>query len=205
MSLYDFSEDVIQLNDDRRLTPKLKSELNKIQEQVINDIVFSRFKYYTSKRVNQTIPDSKYSVIKFKEGNCVGFAYYTRYLLHKKGFKDAVIVSSSPPRMFKRTGYLHASHAAVILPYNNGYILFDGSFYFPRIAIVNIFDESIYSMNVKNVYSKILSEWKFQYYKNHTFSDEIYNNGHCIIPRSTPYILANISGYNNTYMNHCNH
>ena len=67
MSLYDFSDNVIQLNNDRRLTPKLKRELNKIQEQVINDIVFSRFKYYT--RVGNSVEnyiDRNYHIAKTK-------------------------------------------------------------------------------------------------------------------------------------------
>lgn len=200
-SKYRFSKDVIELNHKRRLTSKLKRTLEYIQKKVMKEIVFSRFKYYTSQKMLKGIPDSKYSVLKYKEGNCVGFAYYTQFLLKKYGFKDAVIIGSSPPAIFKRPGYLYISHAATILPYNKGYILFDGSFYYSRpvyIDVVNTNPEQDV-LTVKNVYSKISEEWTFSYHKNDsnlTIEDEVYNNGECIVTSQTPYISVAIKNHN---------
>lgn len=183
----------ICLNPTRPFTKALEKKLNMIHNQVMNDVVFSRFKYHISKKLtNMKIPDSKYSIIKMKEGNCVAFSYYTKFILNKNGFNDAYIISSCPPKLFKRDGYLPLSHAAVVLPCKSGYVLFDPSFYFPNVVYIDIQNKSMQQMSVKNVYSKQYAIWNFNITNSMTNENENEIGNEIIqhIPKDTPIIKA---------------
>lgn len=187
--MYVFANDNIKLNQQRVLSSKLIKQLTTIHKQIMQNVTFSRFKYYISDTIyHNNIPNSNLCIQKFKEGNCVAFAYHTKNILHKLGFTDAVIVGAKPPSIFKRTGYLHVSHAAVVLPFNEGFILFDSSFYIPTPVVINILKNEIVSVSVKNVYSSLSNIWYFTYHNDTDTNSHIHDDGKCIIPKNTPYI-----------------
>lgn len=186
---YKFSKKSIQLNPDRIYSNSLHDELNKIQKYILQNITFSRFKYWTIKNYNYK-PNSKYLAQKYAQGNCVAFSFFTRQVLIRNGFYDAVIVGSTPPERFKRPGYLPISHAAVVLPCNCGFFLFDGSFYFPEAVFLPIHQLSDYSnpiIQVKNVYSKVFSPWSFKLHsKNNQHS--ISHEEELLLQKAAPYL-----------------
>ena len=187
--MYVFAKNNIQLNQQRVLSSKLIKQLTTIHKDIMHHVTFSRFKYYISDTIyHNNIPSSKLCIQKFKEGNCVAFAYHTKTILHKLGFTDAVIVGAKPPSIFKRTGYLHVSHAAVVLPFNEGFILFDSSFYIPTPVFINILKNETVSVSVKNVYSSLSNIWYFTYHNDTDKHSHIHDDGKCIIPKNTPYI-----------------
>lgn len=185
---YKFSKKSIQLNPDRIYSNSLHDELNKLQKYILQNITFSRFKYYTIKNYNYK-PNSKYLAQKYAQGNCVAFSFFTRQVLFRHGFYDAVIVGSTPPERFKRPGYLPISHAAVVLPCNCGFFLFDGSFYFPQAVFLPIDQFSNHSnpmIHVKNVYSKVFSTWTFQLHS--TNNQHISQEEELLLQKAAPYM-----------------
>lgn len=200
-----YEQDIIELDGGLRLPMRSRRKLERIYRDVMKEVVFSRFKYYTSHRVvrdNGGIPDSKYGIRTFKEGNCVAFAYYTQSVLRKHGFTKAVVVGSSPPKLFKRPGYKHVSHAAVVLPYNRGYVLFDASFYYPRPVYVDLkraralgdtASTVVDTLDVKNVYSGGTEKWYFEYVSPE--STDAYDASGGTVPMGTPYIRASFDVY----------
>lgn len=196
--------DKIPFDKSLKLTKTYKKQLASIQKEVMKNVVFSRFKYYISQKMTRTrIPDSRYGIHKFREGNCVAFAYYTQYLLHKNGFKGAVVIGSAPPALFKRPGYHFISHAAVVLPYDRGYALFDAAFYYPRpVYISSNLRTGEYEtdhLEVKNVYSGDNETWTFDYRDTNTNIDTDTNTSEFLSSKnlatisSTPYIRAHFS------------
>lgn len=187
----DFHREIIELDKSLRLSKSTKNKLEKIHRSVMQDVVFSRFKYYTSKRMTRhKVPDSKYAIQTFKEGNCVAFAYYTQSVLKKHGFTKAVVVGSSPPKLFKRPGYKHISHAAVVLPYNRGYVIFDASFYYPSPVYVDVKAKTDIDqvLEVKNVYSSTTQVWHFNYISSE--NTDAYDASGGMVPMATPYLRA---------------
>ena len=85
---YKFSPNPIQLNPNRVYTNSLHDHLNKIQKYILQNITFSRFKYWTIKNYNYK-PNSKYLAHKHAQGNCVAFSFFTRQVLIRNGFHDA--------------------------------------------------------------------------------------------------------------------
>ena len=146
---------------------------------------------------NSRIPNSKYGIHRFREGNCVAFAYYTQYLLHKNGFKGAVVIGCAPPALFKRPGYHFISHAAVILPYDRGYVLFDAAFYYPRPVYISsnlrTGEFKSDSLEVKNVYSGNHDTWIFDHQDTAEYPSSSEYSKNLANIASTPYIRARFS------------
>jgi hypothetical protein len=80
----------------------------------------------------------------------------------------AYIVGSKPPPKFARDGYRTISHAAVVLPYATGFVLFDTSFYFNKAIVLDKRNhyESCYYFT--NVYSRNQDKWCFRLTDNNT-------------------------------------
>lgn len=149
-----FKNSTIKPNQYFKLTKQLKSLLNKIAKKGCDNVVFTRFPFYL------TNLDSKQLALDNKEGNCVSFSYYVHNLLKKEGIKSH-IVGGHPPTMFFRDGYNEISHCAVVVPFNNGFIIFDTSFYFNKGIIVNKKKDENVPYTFKNVYSEESQRWDF--------------------------------------------
>lgn len=211
--LYDFSSTILMPDKSLRLTKRTRRTLERIHTRIMKDIVFSRFPYYTSKHMTKigSVPQSKYAMHTFKEGNCVAFAYYTQFVLKRDGFPGATVVGVVPPRLFKRPGYKPISHAAVVLPYAKGYVLFDASFYYPRPVYimvddgVNVDEGGGDVLDVKNVYSGNVKTWSFKYvavndppratYRENARHSTTINGivDENDVPSGTPYIKASFT------------
>jgi hypothetical protein len=154
MDDFPYKYNSIDPNMDLKMTKILKKKLNKIATEGCLKMVFTRFPYYNTKL------QCKHLALKYNEGNCVAFAYYIKHLLSKHDIKG-YIVGSKPPPKFSRDGYKEISHAAVIVPYEKGFILFDTSFYFNKAIILDNIENYEVSHNFTNVYSKIKDKWTF--------------------------------------------
>ena len=110
------------------------NSLNKIALNGCKTMVFTRFPFYNSNK------NSKELALKTNEGNCVSFSYYIQQLLRMRGLKG-YLIGAKPPDLFFRDGYNEISHCAVIVAFNQGFILFDTSFYFKKAVVVYMNNE----------------------------------------------------------------
>ena len=150
----------IDFDEKLELSRSLISLCNRLAKRGCKDVVFTRFPFYNSSKRYK----SKTLGIKYKEGNCVSFAYYMQHILKQNGLKGYV-VGAKPPSIFAREGYNEISHAAVILPFNKGYLLFDTAFYFHKVIIVKN-DGKMCNKTFKNVYSRTDDMWSFMLNNN---------------------------------------
>jgi hypothetical protein len=150
----DYKYNAIDPNVDLTMTKGLIDKLDRLAKQGCLKMVFTRFPYYNTKL------QCKHLALKHNEGNCVAFAYYMKYLLSKHDIKG-YIVGSKPPPKFARDGYKDISHAAVVVPYEKGFVLFDTSFYFNKAIVLENIENYEVSHNFTNVYSKTQDKWTF--------------------------------------------
>ena len=142
-----------------KYSPKLYKTAQKAIRKCRTTMAFSRFPYYVYDDVVRSShgedkgPNSWLSMVKYKEGNCVAFAYFIRDFMISAGY-HAYLVPAKTPDMYAIDGALELSHVAVCVPFSgkkNGYILMDGSFYFKKpIVVGNSKDDSL---DIKNPYS----------------------------------------------------
>jgi hypothetical protein len=155
-------------------------------------MVFSKIPYFLNKSVigNNTInnvPDSKLAALKLKAGNCLSYSYYLQNLLKKKGYKS-YIISSKPPTQYMKKGYSHISHAAVALPFNNGYIILDPSIYI-KVPIILYPNQSKF-VDMASPYIARYQVWKFTL-QNINLNNISYPNK-VFIPKKTPIVHGHI-------------
>jgi hypothetical protein len=147
--------DIFEQNKDVKLSKSLLRLLNKLAIQGCTKMVFSRFPYYTTKMQCKRLAKTT------KEGNCVAFAYFMKDLL--KQYKlDAFIVGAKVPPKFARPGYREICHAAVVLPYSTGIVLFDTAFYFNRAIVLDRKTDYQCCHIFRNVYSTRIDTWCFK-------------------------------------------
>lgn len=151
---------------DLLMSKSLKRLLDKLAKKGCVDMVFTRFPYYTSKM------QCKRLALQKREGNCVAFAYYMKSLLQKHKMK-AYIVGSKPPPKFARNGYRTISHAAVVLPYATGFVLFDTAFYFNKAIVLDKRSNYESCCYFTNVYSQNQDKWCFRLIDNNTIAVNI--------------------------------
>jgi hypothetical protein len=181
----------IDLNKDLTMTKALIKKLNKLANQGCRKMVFTRFPYYNTKF------QCKHLALNHNEGNCVAFAYYMKHLLSKHDIKG-YIVGSKPPPKFARDGYREISHAAVIVPYEKGFVLFDTSFYFNKAILLENITNYEVSHHFTNVYSKMKDKWTFIVMKdkivvkiNDTFVNSYYELKELLNPQKSITIHTN--------------
>ena len=192
--LYNFGNKIL-INSQIKINKSDFSKIKNLYKKSLTEVSFSRFNYFLNSRVSKNIPDSKHSILRMKEGNCVAFSYYIQHKLKKLGYKSYIIPSSVPNYIHKQ-GYLHICHAAVVLPHSKGFILFDLSFYFSEP--INIFLNKTKNIKLKNVYSQEYTDLNLYLQKGDTY-DISYNDGNCIIPSDTDYIYVDNIFHNNKY------
>ncbi len=122
---------------------------------------FSRFPYYLYDDVKEKTNNSEISSLKYKLGNCVGFAYYFR-----KHFTDlnpqykCFLIPASCPKSFKRQNYSNLCHVADCIPFNNGFIIVDTAFYIQKPIILS--GNSIFELDKKSIYTESNDQCRFQ-------------------------------------------
>ena len=137
------------------LTSSLKTLLNKLARKGATNMVFTRFPYYNTKL------SCKKLALEYNEGNCVAFAFYMKNLLKQHNIKSYIIGGKSPEK-FSRPGYREINHAAVIVPYESGYVIFDTAFYIHKAIILDKSNNFQYCNDFTNVYSMVTDEWCFK-------------------------------------------
>ena len=158
MEEYKYSKINLRLSK-LKLTNQLIKLFNKLVKKGCKEMVFSRFPYYNNNEKN--IISDKCLALSKKEGNCVAFAYYMKELLKVNKIKG-YIVGGKPPPKFSRSGYRDISHAGVVVPYNNGFVLFDTAFYFDKTIILDKKNNYETCKYFTNVYSKSVDKWCFK-------------------------------------------
>jgi hypothetical protein len=165
----------INRNSDLLLSTNIIHKFNKIAKKSSVRTVFTRFPYYTSKKTCKSLGS------KHNQGNCVAFAYNIKKRLKCMKFKS-YIIGAKPPMIYSRPGYKEISHAAVILQYKDGLVLFDSAFYFHK-AIILKYDETPFVLQLNNVYSNNTQKWTFVLKDDFIFVyiDDIYTESYYYI------------------------
>ena len=153
-------------------------------------MTFSKIPYYLNKNVmgntnnpRMNPPNSKYSALKLKTGNCLSYSYYLQNLLKKKGY-NSYIIPSKPPNQYSREGYSHLSHIAVVLPYNKGYIIMDPSIYVKEPIILEPYIKK--EINMKSPYGIKNQIWTFNLQQLN--ENELNYSNKVSIPKKTPIV-----------------
>ena len=144
-------------------------------------------------------PNSRLSARKYNSGNCLSFCYYVIDRLEEMGH-ESYMISGSCPRKYAIDGYLHVSHVAVIVPFNEGYILLDPTLYVTKPVILKYNYKE--KQNILHAYSDDPPDlWEFELLEGE--SKDLYysfrNSPHISIPAHTPKINVNIYDNNNNF------
>jgi len=180
-------------NTNKKLTNTFK-EINEIIRLIIFECykkcAFSTLPYFTDKY------NSMRAINELNSGNCVSLSYFIKNKLKKYSI-NSYIIPATIPKIYQRTGYLHISHVAVAIPFDNKILLIDPAFYFFNPAIFynnrDISDQVINNINIyTNDTTKIIA--------NYSITDsKILFNKFQSIPKNTPTI--NCKFINDTYDN----
>tara|TARA_B110000037_G_C17087522_1_gene492581 strand:- start:1056 stop:1880 length:825 start_codon:yes stop_codon:yes gene_type:complete len=129
--------------------------------------------------------NSKQSIKKYKEGNCVALSMYMKYYLKKKGFKS-FLIPSTIPYFIQHPDLLEISHVALAIPKNkNNTFIVDISFYF--IKALHIIhnkntNKSFHIMNFTNNELEEISSNNKIYKQGKTY------NNYQKLPKNTQYV-----------------
>jgi hypothetical protein len=155
-----------KLNTKPFLTKNIKQNitcgiLTEALKQAYINTKFSTFPYHFLNL------NSRQSIKRFKEGNCIALAMYIKDYLRKKGFKS-FLIPATIPYFIQHPDLLTVSHVALAIPKNkNNTFIVDPAFYFIKpihikhnllnnkpINIMNFSDNGLEEISSKNLIYK---------------------------------------------------
>jgi hypothetical protein len=129
--------------------------------------------------------NSKQSIKKYKEGNCIALSMYLKEYLRKKGFKS-FLIPATIPYYIQHPDLLEISHVALAIPKNkNNTFIVDAAFYFIKPLHIQHNLKKNKPIHIMNFSDNGLEEISSN---NKNFKQSKIYNYYQKLPRNTNYV-----------------
>ena len=177
--------DAIELNPKRSFSKSMYATGIRALRSCFKNMRFSRFPYFVG--TNNKRCDSLQCALSKNQGNCVAFARYVQHYMLMRGY-EAHLACSQTPSMYRKPGFLHVSHAVVVAPFRDGYMMMDAAFYMNKPIVVSrdgvIGDEYV----IEHAYNRKDDAMRMDFRMKQKHTEEDIEYDYVKIPAHTPVI-----------------